>query len=417
MQALIAIPELASRVSEQQAMEMLMRPVAGVPLLMRTVMTAERAGARQVLLICPAALSESLAQRFCVEVTRRGVQVATLRVGEFNPRSWSGWTVLRPYLERPFVWLPWNWVTTKQSLIQLPLVKLDFVDWSKPAFTTLHDVDREIASKIRYPRSAGGIAVTSSASSMAAERFLVATSGKVSDGIHTSFNRRLCRPFVRLLSHTRITPNAVTFGGVVVSIISALSFAHGTYLWSVAGALLFYIAGLFDEIDGMLARIKFAESPSGTWLEGMADGLSYLLLFGGVTVGLSRHYGRIAVWTGFALLIGSVLALIATSLQRRRATAPDQPNEYLGLFYQLLEKDSGNWISRVVREVQAFQRRGILIHYIVIFTILGLLPLVILLATIGAHLTWILTLYFNRRFFSHSSRSDAKSIGSRLKEA
>jgi phosphatidylglycerophosphate synthase len=100
----------------------------------------------------------------------------------------------------------------------------------------------------------------------------------------------------------------------------------------VLGALLFYIAGLFDEMDGMLARIKFAESPMGTWLEGMADGLSYLLLFAGIMIGLRRQYGRIAVLMGIALLIGSILALIATSLQRRRATTPNRPNEYLGRF-------------------------------------------------------------------------------------
>lgn len=416
MTAVIAIPELAGLVSEQHATQMLMRPVAGVPLLMRTVLTAVRAGISQVLLICPVSLNQKLLQQFTAELAERGVQVSTLRVREFNPGAWSGWVILRQHLEKPFVWLPWNWVTIKQSIARLPLVKLEFVDWSKPAFTTLEKIDREIASKIPSPRTAGGIAVTSSKSALAAERFLVATSGKASDGIHTSFNRRLCRPFVRLLSHTQLTPNAVTFGGVVVSILSAIAFAQGTYFWSVLGALLFYIAGLFDEMDGMLARIKFAESPMGTWLEGAADGLSYLLLFGGISIGLSRHYGRIAIWTGVALLIGSILALIATSLQRRRATAPDRPNEYLGHFYQLLEKDSENLISRVVRQVQAFQRRGILIHYIVIFTILGLLPLVILLATVGAHLTWILTLYFNRRFFSHSSRSEVKSIG-KLKEA
>ena len=416
MQAVIAIPELASHMNEKQATGMLMRPVAGVPLVMRTVLTAERAGARQVLLICPAVLSERLVRRFRVELTRRGVQVATFRICEFNPRAWSGWIILRPYLEKQFVWLPWNWVTTKQSIMQLPLVKFEFVDWSKPAFTTLHEIDREIASRVRSPRSAGGIAVTSSESVVAAERFLAATSGKVSDGIHTSFNRRLCRPFVRLLSHTRITPNAVTFGGVVVSILSAIAFAHGTYLWSVLGAFLFYIAGLFDEMDGMLARIKFAETPSGTWLEGAADGLSYLLLFGGITIGLSRHYGAIAIWIGIVLLIGSILALVATSLQRRRATTPDRPSEYLGRFYQLLEKDSENWISRLVRQVQGFQRRGILIHYIMLFSILGLLPLLFFLATLGAHLTWILTLYFNRRFFTES-RTNVKPTVSTFKEA
>ena len=417
MTAVIAIPELAGSISEQQATEMLMRSVAGVPLLMRTALTAARAGASRVLLICPVALSDRLLERFTAQLSLRGVQVSTLRVAGFNPRAWSGWVILRPYLEKHLVWLPWNWVTIKESVMRLPFVRFEFVDWSKPAFTTLQNIDRKITAKDRPPRSAGGIAVTSAKNTLAAERFLVANSGKVSDGIHTSFNRRLCRPFVRLLSHTRITPNAVTFGGVVVSILAAIAFAQGTYLWSVLGASLFYIAGLFDEMDGMLARVKFAESPSGTWLEGMADGLSYLLLFGGITIGLSRHYGRIAVWMGIALLLGAVLALITTSLQRRRATTPDKPNEYLGRMYRLLEKDSNNWISRVVRQVQGFQRRGILIHYIVIFTILGLLPLVFLLATIGAHLTWILTLYFDRRFFSHSSVSEVKSIGSRLKEA
>src|SRR4030095_2444301 len=119
-------------------------------------------------------------------------------------------------------------------------------------------------------------------------------SGKISDGIHTSFNRRLCRPFVRLLSHTPITPNAVTFGGVLLSILSGIAFARGAYRWSVLGAVLFYIAGLFDEMDGMLARVKFAESPIGTYLEGTADGLSYLLLFGGITIGLSHHYCPLA---------------------------------------------------------------------------------------------------------------------------
>ena len=412
MKALISIPELGSLASEQQAMEMLMRPVAGVPLLIRTVLTAARAGASDVLLVVPGAISDRFLQQLLNTISERGVRIELIQISDFDPQGYSSWIILKRHLKDKFLWLPWNWITTKAILSQLPLVDIESVDWSKAACTTLH---RDRASSALSGRSAGGVAVTSPESTVAAERFLVANSGKVSDGIHTSFNRRLCWPFVRLLSHTPVTPNAVTFGGVVVSILSAIAFTHGTYLWSVLGAFLFYIAGLFDEMDGMLARLKFAESPSGTWIEGMADGLSYLLLFGGVTIGLSRQYGHVAIWMGIALLIGTVLALIVTSLQRRRATTPDRPNEYLGRFYQLLEKDSGNWISRVVRQVQAFQRRGILIIYIVLFTLIGALPLVFLLATLGAHLTWILALYFNRRFFSQPS--EAKTTVSKLKEA
>jgi len=417
MKAVIAIPELGGLVSEQQATEMLMRPVAGVPLLARTILTGARAGASDVLLVAPVAISDRLLQKIVEKISQPGLRIEVLQISDFDPQAYSSWIILKQHLKDEFLWLPWNWIATKNSLSQLPLVGIESVDWNKPAYTTLIEKCSVATSSAQPEGSVGGVAVSSPESAAAAERFLVANSGKVSDGIHTSFNRRLCRPFVRLLSHTPVTPNAITFGGVVVSILSAMAFAHGTYLWSVLGALLFYIAGLFDEMDGMLARIKFVESPMGTYLEGTADGLSYLLLFGGITMGLNREYGHIAIWMGIALLVGSVLALVTTTLQRRRATTPDRPNEYLGRFYQLLEKDSGNWISRVVRQVQGFQRRGILIHYIVIFTILNLVPFVFLLATIGAHLTWVLTLYFNRRFFSHSSRSEVKPTASKLKEA
>ena len=417
MKALISIPELGGLVSEQQATKMFMQEVAGVPLLRRTVLTAARAGASEVLLVIPATISSRFKQKLLDAISERRVRIEVIQISDFDPRAQSSWIILKPHLKDEFLWMPWNWITTKNCLSQLPLAEIESVDWSRAAYTTLHKVERNLASLAPPPSNVKGVAVTSSEKAVAAERFLVANSGKVSDGIHTSFNRRLCRPFVRLLSHTPVTPNIVTFGGVVVSVLSALAFAHGSYYWSVLGAILFYVAGLFDEMDGMLARIKFAESPIGTYLEGAADGLSYLLLFGGVTIGLSKHYGRIAIWMGIALLIGSVLALVTTSLQRRRATTPDRPNEYLGNFYQLLEKDSANWISRVVRQVQGFQRRGILIFYIVIFTIIGALPLVFLLAIIGSHLTWILTLYFNRRFFSHASRSEVKPSVSNLKEA
>ena len=415
MQAVVAFPEITLPVRNKGASELLMRPVAGVPLLMRTLITAARAGADDVLLVCPSDLSDELVLQFLENALQYGVRLKVIQLGEFDARSMSSWSELTPYLNEKFLWLPWNWVTTRQFLAHLPLAQIHSVNWAEPAYAAFYEVTRDNASPaLLHPE---GVAVTSPESVALAERFLVAHSGKVLDGIHTSFNRRLCRPFVRVLSHTSVSPNAVTLGGVVISILSAVAFAQGSYWWSVLGALLFYVAGLFDEMDGMLARVTIAESPRGTWFEGFADGFSYLLLFGGITIGLHRHYGRPATIMGIALLIGAILALIATSLQRRRATSPDRPNEYLGHFYHLLEKDSGNWISRVVRQVQAFQRRGILIHYVVLFTVTDALPVLFFLATVGAHLTWIVTLYFNRRFFAQPAEGVARPKVNTFKEA
>jgi phosphatidylglycerophosphate synthase len=398
MQAVIAIPSSTALVGNQKATELLNRPVSGVPLLKRIILTANRAGATDILLICVDSLAHALPMDSVQEVSAHGRRIRVVQFSKFDPRHTSSWVKLGAHLDDLFLWIPWNWVTTKQFLMNLPLQNTASVDWAAPAHVSL----REVASDNATFAQAKGVRVTSPESIAIAERFLVVHSGKVLDGIHTSFNRKLCRPFVRMLSHTSVTPNAVTFGGVLISVLSAIAFAHGGYLYSVLGGLLFYIAGLFDEMDGMLARIKFAESPRGTWLEGFADGLSYVLLFAGISIGLSRQYGRPATFMGILLLIGTVLALIATSLQRRRATTADRPNEYLGRMYQLLDKDSGNWISRVVRQLQAFVRRGILVHYVFIFALIGALPLLFLFAALGAHLTWILTLYFNRRFFAQS---------------
>ena len=194
MKAVIAIPELAALVSEQQATQMLMRPVAGVPLLMRTVLTAVRTGASDVLMVVPAAMSGRFLQKLLERFSTIGVRIELIQISEFDPRGVSGWIILRRHLKDEFLWVPWNWMTTQGYLSQLPLVDIESVDWSKPACTTLHEADRDRASLALPPRSAGGVAVTSPESAAAAERFLVANSGKVSDGIHSSFNRRLCRP-------------------------------------------------------------------------------------------------------------------------------------------------------------------------------------------------------------------------------
>jgi phosphatidylglycerophosphate synthase len=204
---------------------------------------------------------------------------------------------------------------------------------------------------------------------------------------------------VRLLTHTRVTPNWVTIGGLIVGILAALLYAQGFYAAYVAGALLFFVSGLFDEVDGMLARIKFRESVFGTWFEGLVDEATYLLVFSGMTVGLYRQRGPGELTYGYLLIIGCALSVAVTRLQRKLATAPDRPQEYAGRLNRLLESDSSNLVSLIVRHIQIFIKKGAVIHYLLIFSVLGGLPLLLRLAAFGANLTWILALYFSRRFF------------------
>src|SRR5262249_15815295 len=359
----------------------------GIGLLERTLVTAQRAGADDVLLIWPESIPVEIEQAFLASpLLRKKGGVRLVQVSNFDPNAQSSWINLQNELQERFVWLPWNWVTYPRALANLAKLEGLPTNWSEPTWVSKTALIYDVELNHQTALSPEGVAVTSDETALVAERFLVARSGKVLDGIHTSFNRRLCGPAGRWLSHTRVTPNAVTFGGVVVSIFSGIAFARGNYWSYVVGALLCFIAGLFDEMDGMLARIKFADSPFGTYLEGFADGLSYLLLFGGITIGLYHQHVSRELWVGAALLIGTVLSVAITSLGRKGATAADRPNEYLGKLYKMMENDSSNWISRAARQAQAFQKRGVMIHYVVLFTVLGGLPLLFYLATLGSHL-------------------------------
>lgn len=202
---------------------------------------------------------------------------------------------------------------------------------------------------------------------------LVHRSGKVMNGFYSNLNRRLCRPAVRRLSHTRVSPNAITFAALLIALLAEFCFAMGLWAFDVAGGVLFFICGLFEEIDGMLARLKFKESAFGSWLETCVDYATYLMLFAGMTIGAYRRGGEAYVWLGAALIFGCVLSFLVISRHRRIAAPPGAPH--------------------------FLTRKGLLVPYVLLFAVLGATPLFLLLAATGANITWIVTLYFNYRLF------------------
>jgi len=99
MKAVISISELGGLVSGQQATKMLMRPIAGVPLLIRTVLTAVRAGASEVLLVVPTAISELSLQKFLERISQRGIRIEAIQISDFDPQRYTSWIALKEHLK------------------------------------------------------------------------------------------------------------------------------------------------------------------------------------------------------------------------------------------------------------------------------------------------------------------------------
>jgi CDP-diacylglycerol--glycerol-3-phosphate 3-phosphatidyltransferase len=82
---------------------------------------------------------------------------------------------------------------------------------------------------------------------------------------------RITNPIARLLARTSITPNTLTWIGFVLTVAAAVVIYLGH---PFAGGLVVLFAGLFDMLDGALARLANRTTPFGGVLDSTLDRVS-----------------------------------------------------------------------------------------------------------------------------------------------
>jgi CDP-diacylglycerol--glycerol-3-phosphate 3-phosphatidyltransferase len=117
---------------------------------------------------------------------------------------------------------------------------------------------------------------------------------------------------VNFLSRFHVNPNILTFTGVVISFWAAWNFGYGEF---VRGALIVILAGLFDMLDGEVARVTRSVTQFGAFYDSVIDRYSDIILLQGLMVWYARQ-DRL----GYVVLVGIVLmGSILTSYTRARA--------------------------------------------------------------------------------------------------
>ncbi|MGH9863689.1 MAG: CDP-alcohol phosphatidyltransferase family protein [Candidatus Acidiferrales bacterium] len=220
---------------------------------------------------------------------------------------------------------------------------------------------------------------------------------KPSDGFYARFNKLyLAQPLIRLFLRTPATPNFITGLGLVLGLAAGVVFAHGGYWWSVLGASLWFLSALMDHADGMVARLKFMESEFGTWFESWVDYISTFSAYIGLTIGLYRETGFAHhLVVGGLFVFGAIMIFITQSQQRKRLS-PDNPADYPNRMHRKLEEHSSNLFLWFARKAYFVARRAVLPYWMLFFCLLDLRVLFVGWSALGAHLMWIFTLYSNR---------------------
>ncbi|EJX04055.1 CDP-alcohol phosphatidyltransferase [gut metagenome] len=125
---------------------------------------------------------------------------------------------------------------------------------------------------------------------------------------------KIINPFIRGMIKVGITPNFITTTGFILNVVAAGMFVYagmssegdGLSIIGWAGGLVLF-AGLFDMMDGRLARLGNMSSKFGALYDSVLDRYSELVTLFGISAYLAMKDYYLYVIIAFVALMGSLM--------------------------------------------------------------------------------------------------------------
>jgi phosphatidylglycerophosphate synthase len=340
-----------------------LRPVARVPLLVRTIIALERSGIERCTLV--GTLSPPADRRIHCRLTT--VPALTPPEDDELRIVLGAGTVIDPALvrdlqtrARPGQVLEVEEDGARVRVAPGPLVAGNGGARVRPRVGTLRraasaDLEESLLRELENPRD-----------------------GYLDRLVH----RRLSRPLTRLLLRTPLSPNAVTVIGIAFGVMGGVLLGGPGTGVMLAAVLLLVASGVLDCSDGELARIRCAESRLGHWLDVSGDTLVHLAVLAGIAMRIARA-GSAPGWPILGVLLVGVVGAFAmitwseeTEERRHRVEA---------------------WENRLLDGVLAPLTTRDWHVFPVLLALVGRLDLLVPAAAAGAHAFWLAALVLLRR--------------------
>jgi phosphatidylglycerophosphate synthase len=186
--------------------------------------------------------------------------------------------------------------------------------------------------------------------------------------------RILSRPASRLLTrmilNTPISPNQITLISLFLGLVSAFLFFQGSYGTGVIAAMLLVLSTWVDGADGEIARLKFMETGIGKKLDIYSDNIIHFLVFTAIGCGVYfKTDENIFLYLGGLAGLGGLTAffLLSPILLEKRS-----PNNQL---FHINEPELA----------EKFANRDF-IHFILLVSVVDQMEIFIAVAAVGANL-------------------------------
>ena len=395
--------------------------VGGLPLFLRSVLTLQRAGITN-LVVLSGAEEESL-KRLLTEDARIVAVVRWMPMREFpldDPRTWEvlgkdipgaclvigAQTVFSRALIEQFreqvqvsegqrVVVPVNAGdeparVESAEMIVVPAGLLGGVAWRSVRSTPLHfirahamaegrlqiiPIDAETFQWCRTLRNAAAVREGE-------RRLLRSPKGSYDGVIDTYFNRKVANGLTRLFVKVGWSPNAITSLSIFIGLLAAVVFAQGAYLAGIVGALLFQMSAIVDCCDGDVARLTFQESRFGERLDLIGDNVVHMAIFGALGwAGYANGGGALFLALGLLAMIGNGLSVWFVTRMKEWDIHQGGINPVQVARSEFIVKQMVNRDFSIV---------------VLFFALVNLLGVFLWLAAIGSNVFWMITAWITR---------------------
>ena len=120
-----------------------------------------------------------------------------------------------------------------------------------------------------------------------AQKNLLNSLRKPGEAFSSHYYRYLSLFFTKYLCRTPVTPNMITLLLVVIAALGGLLILNDKWYLYYIGLIMQVLALVFDCVDGEIARIKFAFSKNGDWIDSAGD--NSCTLFFVIAIAIKNH--------------------------------------------------------------------------------------------------------------------------------
>lgn len=402
-----------------EAMVMATRRIAGVPLIVRGIMTLQQAGAQSLLLLVAKSQLPEIT-RFLSRYKRKplpkiiaitydeGYVVNSEIAVEIEKNSLDNLLFINANLifDNDFIKnLNSTHIQGDEVVVchegnhLLPVVKFprhalsSLVLFTKstprPIENCIHFlIERSKLKTIQTPATSNTFLIRKPRERIVAEKFLaesirLSTNGPVAKLV----NKRFSLPISVFLSRLWISPHAITGVNIIIGLLSGVFMAGTGYLSLLIGGTLFQIASVADGVDGEVSKLTFRSSKFGQFIDTVSDNLALASCLIGLTIGTSKVFNpHLAIVTGSLSMFNVIFVIWLMVRYLKKNTDSASLATFNKVYLEHLPGDSNPILTWFISHFKFFTMKDCFSALIFVFALLGILPAFLFFVALGSTL-------------------------------